>query len=132
MTLGEYLTRAAARPWIWGKEDCSSFPADWIFEQTGVDPMDAWRGGYVSESEANDLIAQAGGLAVLFGEGIDPIWPRTHEPREGAVGVISLPGADGAPIDVGAIHTGRRWSIKSPRGLALISSPLTVRAIWAR
>lgn len=132
MTLGEYLARAAARPWCWGAEDCSTFPADWILDQDGSDPMAAWRGLYASESEAHDLIAQAGGLAVLFGEGIDPIWARCEAAREGAIGVISLAGEDGAAIDVGAIHTGKRWTIKSPRGLALITAPLAVRAIWAR
>lgn len=132
MTLGEHLERAAAEPWVWGASDCSTFPADWILSQTGADPMAAWRGAYDSESGANDLIAVAGGLAVLFGEGIDPIWQRVDEPSPGAVGVVALPGDDGEPLDVGAIHTGKRWAIRSPRGLAMITEPLAVRAIWAK
>lgn len=132
MTLGEHLERAAREPWEWGASDCSTFPADWILAQSGRDPMDAWRGAYVSESEANELIAQSGGLIPLFAEGIDPIWPRADVPTEGAVAVVSLPGEDGTAIDVGAIFTGKRWAIRSPRGLAMITQPLAVGAIWAR
>ena len=132
MELGEYLQRAMSEPWVWGHADCSTHPANWILDQSGLDPMVAWRGAYDSESGAHDLIAAAGGLVELFARGIDPIWGRVDTPVLGAVGVISLPGADGEPIDVGAIHTGKRWSIKSPRGLAVITEPLAVRAIWAR
>jgi hypothetical protein len=132
MNLGEHLDRAAREPWQWGISDCSTFPADWILSLSGVDPMNAWRGGYATESEACEIITKAGGLAELFAHGIDPVWPRAEGAGEGAVGVISLRGDDGIEIDVGAVHTGRRWAVRSPRGIALITQPLAVRAIWAR
>lgn len=132
MTLGAYLTQAASEPWEWGWSDCSTHVADWVLGQTGIDPMAEWRGCYSSAAEAGELIDEAGGLEALFARGLDPIWNRRDEPREGAVGVVSLPGEGGEPIDVGAVHTGRRWSLKSPRGLACITEPLAVRAIWAR
>lgn len=132
MTLGEHLKLAAALPWVWGTSDCSTFPADWILDQSGTDPMAHWRGAYTTEREAEELIAGAGGLAALFADAIDPIWPRSYDPLEGAVGVIALAGEDGIEIDVGAIHTGKRWAIRSPRGLAMLTAPLAVRAIWAR
>lgn len=132
MTLAEYLELSIREPWEWGLSDCSTFPADWILALTGIDPMDEWRGAYASEGEANDIIAEAGSLTDLFGRGIDPIWQRCDEPTEGCVGVIVLRGEDGREIEVGAIHTGRRWAVRSPRGLAMLTEPLGVRAIWAR
>lgn len=131
MTLADHLARAAAQPWVWGVSDCSTFPADWMLDQTGIDPMAAWRGRYFDEVGAFEFIVEAGGLTELFAAGIDPIWPRVSWPREGAVGVVALPGQDGTEIDLGAIHTGRRWAIRSPRGLATITEPLAVRVIWA-
>lgn len=132
MTLADHLARAAAQPWGWGQDDCSTFPADWILDQSGRDPMAEWRGAYDSESGADALIDEAGGLVQLFARGIDPIWRRVDEPSEGAVGVVTLRGSDGIEVDVGAIHTGRRWAVRSPRGLACFSQPLAVRAMWAR
>jgi hypothetical protein len=131
MTLAEHLKRATAEPWAWGSSDCSTFPADWVLSQTGIDPMAHWRGAYSTEGEAEKLIADAGGLASLFADAIDPIWPRSYDAIEGAVGVVSFPSEQGPEIDLGAIHTGKRWAIRSPRGLAMISAPLAVRAIWA-
>lgn len=132
MLLGDHLKLAAETPWEWGVSDCSTFPADWILDQTGRDPMAEWRGLYGCEFEVYRLIAEAGGLVNLFSRGIDPIWPRAKEVSEGAVGVVSLNGEDGVRIDLGAIHTGKRWAIRSPRGLAMITEPLAVRRIWAR
>lgn len=132
MTLADHIERAMQSPWEWGRDDCSTFPADWIKAEGGLDPMAEWRGAYDNEAGANDLIDEAGGLVHLFARGIDPIWPRADEPSEGAVGVIALRGEDGEPIDVGAIHTGKRWAIRSPRGVAFLTEPLAVRALWAK
>lgn len=130
--LGEYLAAAAAQPWVCGTCDCTTYAADWVLACTNVDPMAKWR-GYTTEDEVERFIAEAGGLENLWDEGLAGIWPRVALPIVGAVGVINLPGEDGTPIDVGAIWTGRRWSIRSPRGIASLSvGPENVVAVWGR
>lgn len=132
MDLGAYLADAASRSWQWGLRDCTTHAANWVFTCTGVDPMAKWR-GYTTEDEVERFIAEAGGLENLWDEGLAGIWPRVDAPVAGVVGVITLPGEDGSPIDVGAIYTGRRWSIRSPRGIASLSvGPESVVAIWGR
>lgn len=61
-----YAARWAGLPWEWGAQDCCTFAADWVREQTGRDPMADLRGRYGSAGEADRLIAAAGGLVVLF------------------------------------------------------------------
>lgn len=92
--------------------------------------MREWRGTYDSESGAQSLIEEAGGLLALFDHGLLPIWSRAHRPSVGAVGLVVMPGEDREPIEIGALFTGKRWAVRSPRGLACFSTPLDVRAIW--
>jgi hypothetical protein len=118
--LAAYLAAAAGRPWAWGSDDCTTYAGDWVLACTGVDPIAQWR-GYSTEDEVERLIAEAGGLENLWDEGMAAVWPRAAIPSAGAVGIVTLPGQDGTPIDVGGIWTGRRWSIRSPRGIASLS-----------
>lgn len=132
MDLGAFLVAEAARPWEWGKADCSTTPADWVLAATGRDPMKKWR-GYTCEADVELLIAEAGSLHALWADGLSGIWRPAHEPVIGAVGLVSLPGEHGDPIEVGAIFSGKRWSLRTPRGMAGCSvDPCNVVAIWAR
>jgi hypothetical protein len=132
MDLGAFLVAEAARPWEWGKADCSTTPADWVLADTGIDPMGKWR-GYTCEADVELLIAQAGSLHALWAEGMADIWQPTIAPTIGAVGLIIMPGEHRRPIEVGAIFSGKRWSFRTPRGMAGCSvDPANVVAIWAR
>lgn len=132
MTLGEYLRSEMQRPWEWGWADCCTFAADWVLSRTAIDPLLPWRGTYCDEAGAEDIIAQAGGLLPLVALGMDAIWQRRETPCDGMVGVITLPGETGELIDIAAIHTGKRWAMRSPRGIAFLTQPMAVRASWAR
>ncbi len=121
MTLGDYLITASRKKHVYGGHDCCTFPADWCVDQGWPDPMVVWRAGYIDASPADD------GLLPLFASGMCGAGiPFADEPREGDVGVITVFGQE-----AGAIHTGRRWALVAPRGLAFISAdPAIVVQAW--
>lgn len=118
MTLGDYLALNARKPRVSGQHDCATFPADWVVECGHPDPMAKWRGTYASEAGAEFLIADAGGLTALFGEGLAAL-PNVSEFQAGDIGVISLLGEE-----AGSIFTGQRWAFVADRGLAFASLSL--------
>jgi len=115
IALGEYLRTVAARRRKAGEWDCAAFPCDWAQANGFPDPMAAWRGRYSTEGEALDLIAEAGGLAELFAEGMEGagLAPVDGEFRPGDIGVVQLLGEQ-----AGAVYTGERWALVADRGLA--------------
>lgn len=133
MELGDYLKAQMAQPWAWGSADCTTFAGDWVKACTGIDPMAKWR-GYRSEADVELLMAEAGGLLALWGEGMLGIWPRVRcEPRPGYIGIITVIGEYGAATDIGAIFTGKRWAFRSPRGIGAVSAIHDdVVAIWGK
>lgn len=121
--LGEFLAEAARRRRIAGVWDCCTFPAEWAMRNGHPDPMAKWR-GYESETEAEHLIAEAGGLDVLFAEGLAGL--EATDLRAGDIGVIGV-GAEQA----GAVFTGKRWAIVLDRGLGFTSiEPEHVLRVW--
>ncbi|MBB4620123.1 DUF6950 family protein, partial [Sphingomonas abaci] len=44
--LAAYLEPLRARPFAWGRHDCSTFAAGAVEAMTGVDPMPEFRGRY--------------------------------------------------------------------------------------
>lgn len=134
MDLGDYLKAQMAFPWVWAFSDCTTHAADWVRLLTGKDPMAKWRGTYRTEADVELLIAEAGGLAALWGEGMLPIWPRKAKSFDiGDVGIITVLDDEREPIQIGAIYTGKRWSFRSPRGIGAISiEPDNVVASWGK
>ena len=68
MTLAEFLREGAAKPFVWGRCDCSLWPADWVASQVGFDPAtgNVVEGGVEAQTEravANvDALLSAAGL----------------------------------------------------------------------
>lgn len=84
--LKAYLEAAETAPMVWGKSDCTVWPARWI-EQVRGEALDlpVWH----SRDEAHSLIAEAGSLVALW----DDVLSRaglfeTGAPELGDVGVI--------------------------------------------
>jgi len=121
MMLGEYLSQAARRKHTYGTHDCVTLPCDWAIMNGWPDPMAVWRGGYIDDAPARD------GLLDIFTAGFDGAGiPRTDDPREGDVGLITVFGHE-----AGAIFTGRRWALVAPRGLAFaMANPAIVARAW--
>lgn len=126
--LGEWLAAQGGRrrePGVW---DCCAMPAEWAIECGRPDPMALWRGTYATDEEAEERIAEAGGLAALFAIGMDDAGIReVADPEMGDIGVISL-GAH----EAGALFTGRRWAfVPLGRGLTFSSLDLSsVLRVW--
>lgn len=125
--LGAYLAAARTKPWRWRSHDCTAFPAIWAGFADALPP-------YASEAEAEALLHEAGGLALLWeravaarpGKAAD-ITPDEREP--GDVGVIEMIAPDLTQVEVGAIWTGKRWAFAPRRGgVAAIASAACLKA----
>lgn len=92
-------------------------PAAWSIACGTADPMAAWRGAYATDVEAEEILAREGGLAGIFGAGLEGVgWEPVNEPQAGDVGVVAL-----LDDEAGAIYTGRRWAFVATRGLGFTS-----------
>ena len=128
MTLSEYLHGLTGQKRIAGKHDCCTFPANWAIACGRPDPMKQWRGAYATDVEAEEIVADAGGLAGLFEMGMTAagIPPVDGDPQEGDIAVITLLGEE-----AGAIFTGKRWAFVPERGLGFVSLDREhVACIW--
>lgn len=116
--LGEFLRDAAHRRREAGVWDCCTFPAAWAIEGGYPDPMAAWRGAYASETEAEQLIAEAGDLAALYARGMAEagVPEAEGDPQPGDIGIVQLLGEQ-----AGAVYTGKRWALVADRGMAFAS-----------
>lgn len=114
MTLGEFLREAAAPgPW-----NCSTMPADWCVALGHPDFAAAWR-DTTDEVECETAAVDAGGLAILWGRGIGEALPMVEPPfQAGDIGVICTCG-----LEAGAIYTGERWAVRTPKGVSCAALP---------
>lgn len=64
--LAQFLSERRNEPFTWGAHDCATFAADGVVALTGADPLAGLRGAWASEEEANEVIAQGGGLEALL------------------------------------------------------------------
>lgn len=128
MTLAEYLDQAAQTPFAWGAHDCATFPAGWVLDCHGLDPMDGVRGLYQTREQAEALVLSSGSLAALWEAGAALVGaPRTSAPRYGDVGIVDIP-APGGSRQLGAIRVNRAWAMLGESGLIL--QPARCLAAW--
>lgn len=118
--LGAYLREGAARPWKAAVHDCCAWPARWA----GIELPP-----YSSDEEGRALVEEAGGLTALWTSIIAGKLERVENPQEGDIGIILAAGPGGRSTEVGAIFTGTRWAIASPRGGIACASTRPI-AIW--
>jgi hypothetical protein len=123
--LGEYLSAARTKPWLWREHDCCAFPAIW------ADMADALP-SYSCEAEAEAMLHAAGGLVPLWDAAAanraEEVTLSAIEP--GDIGVVELLGNDATIVECGAIWTGKRWAfVPAAGGVAAVSAP-TVLKVW--
>lgn len=129
-SLAAYLDAAKRAPFVWGKDDCTTFAADWCRRVTGRDPAEGLRGRWHSDVTAQGVIAAGGGLRRL-GDRLG--WPM----REGAAepGDIALLRRAGEPRTARrfAIAAAGFWAVKrAPVGVALLApETVIVACVWA-
>lgn len=128
MMLGPYLEELLGARRQAGIHDCCTLPANWAIACGRPDPMQRWRGTYLTDEEAERMIGDAGDLAMLFDVGMDDAGIReVSDPECGDIGVVELLGHQ-----AGAIFTGRRWAfVPATRGLGFVSlDPGAVLRLW--
>jgi hypothetical protein len=114
--LGEFFKERLGwprQPSVW---DCCGLPAGWARALGYDDPMAKYRGTYSTEEQARAIVAEAGGLLGIFGEGLEGVGAvrvdRDADLQPGDIGVIELLGDE-----AGAVYTGLRWAFVADRGL---------------
>ena len=95
--------------------DCISFPASWIWDQTGIDVVSEYRGTYHNKEQADAIISAAGGLVNLAGRQLALVSAkRVQEPRPGDIGVIVAPIGTSEQVHIGGICFGPVWAFITP------------------
>jgi len=125
--LTAFLTDAARRDFVRGRNDCMLFAADWVRTLTGRDPAAACRGVYDTEAGANAIISAAGGPEQIIDDNLRPLgWHRVSgDTARGDIALVAPPGHEPtAGVAVGA----KRIALLSHRGLVVW--PLPVIAAW--
>jgi len=129
--LRKYIAGAGSRRFAWGELDCCLFVADWVDRSCGIDPAAGWRGEDSSAAEARRR-ARCGFEAAMIDAMDMAGFARTEHPLPGDVAVVNGPivGRSGRVRvhPVGAIRTGRIWSVKTMLGV--VGAPFEVVAAW--
>ena len=64
--IADYIARTRATPFAWGRCDCCTWPADYIVERHGIDPMADLRGAYSTAFGARQIKIAQGGILGLW------------------------------------------------------------------
>lgn len=121
-----FLCRAAAEPFAYGEWDCAMTLANWVKEQSGVDPAPDLRGAYATEEGWLEIVADEGSLLMLV-ERL-ALAARLHEVSDyqrGDIAVVTIPGLG----EAGAIRGEGRWVMKLA-GRMVGASDQRVAAAW--
>jgi hypothetical protein len=95
--------------------DCITFLATWVQDQTGVDVARAFRGAYNDKAGAEAIIAAHGGLVPLVERQLSEVSARrVQTPAPGDIGVIVAPGGTSEQTQIGAICFGPVWAFITP------------------
>lgn len=91
--LASYLARAGRLQFGWGGEiDCWLFGFDWVYERTGIDALEEFRGRYASAREQRFFIKAHGGTRAFAERLLLPLgYARTENPLAGDVALAWAP-----------------------------------------
>lgn len=123
--LTAYLVRCSRHPFVWGRNDCATFIADWVREATGCDGMADLRGCYTTQDGAERLHGPLGLVGTV----------RRCARRVGLLRTLGAHPGDIAVVRHGreigcAIRTARGWALRIDRGLVVVPSARVIAA-WA-
>lgn len=128
--VGAFLAKAGRTPFVYGGFDCCLWLADWLVALGYPDPAAHLRGRYATAMGCARILNRNGGVLGVVSDcaARAGLWP-TLTPKADDVGVILVETAKGLE-QVGAICTGPRWSVLSPRGLlSLTTQPLSAWSV---
>lgn len=128
--LGNFVSRAANRGFIWGQHDCMLFVADWAKCLTGQDPGARWRGTYRTEAEGDAILATGPGPGpILHGVLTEQGWRAiVCNFRVGDICIVQGPTRTGRAL-AAAVYNGRgRSTVLTKRGIVV--APLPILLGW--
>ena len=125
--LSQFLNRAAAIPFAWGRHDCLLWLADWIAERRGLDPASELRGKYSTMLQAARIVREAGGVARLVdistrALGLSRAMPGAPNAwKRGDIAVVAVGGEGGQHFGnaAGAILLGGSAALICEAGLVM-------------
>lgn len=120
MTLDEYFSEWARRPFAWGRTDCVQFAAGWVRECRGTDYAAGY--AYQDEQGAAQVMAAADGLEALVTRHLGPL---NRDRRGIARGDVILSAFDRGPT-LGIAVGPRAFLLRTPRGLIPVQAELAI------
>lgn len=132
MTLQEFLRLPHRFRWGGqGGDDCTTFCASWVEEETGTDPALMLRGTYRDCDGAHALLDAAGGLVPFMASHLEPLgYVRTNDPQDGDIGAVLAPVGLDESKEIGAIRYGPLWAILGPS--RVVTKQAEFIAAWRR
>lgn len=120
-SLGDFLRSriGSTSPW-----NCSTMPADWCIQLGYPDFAAAWR-DTLDVALCDAVVSGAGGLLVLWDQGIGDGLRVTDDPDAGDIAVLAI-----GEREVGGVFTGERWATQAGRRLHFLA-PEQVRVVKA-
>lgn len=123
--LAEYMRRALAAPFAYGKTDCCTTANRWIESECGVSPLLASGYDFENKPQAETAMAANGGLAKATVSAMRKAGlKRTKSPQAGDVGVVEMLGR----VCV-AISDGNVWFARDECGV-IADARARVIAAW--
>jgi hypothetical protein len=126
MIVEEFLAAESRSPFRWGETDCASMVDRWIALRTGSSPLDAFGRRHSNEADAQEWLAEPGGLLRAFRQAMCAVSAReTKDPVEGDVGLAIR----GRKL-CSAIHAGSHWVSRDAEGFMAMPHNSFLRA-WS-
>jgi len=123
--LSEYLRAAAARPFVWGKDDCATFVIAWMDRQFGSNVLPLWSGLYDSAAGCSDYIERNGGF-IAAAKAFSAHFPLAEaSPKPGNVVLAMFKGTEAMGIRV----DDRDVALRTHHGL-IVTARVHVLAEW--
>lgn len=134
--LAEYLGAAARRKFVWGEFDCFLFVANWVFEQTGIDPAGEYRGAYTTAREGRSLMRANGGVLAFAHDRLTTAGCRSaDDSHSGDIGLARIGFKRWrnriVMVPAGAIRVRKNlWAVKPADGRQLLVQQFSVLKTW--
>ena len=125
MNIQEFISKELETSFDISINDCCHTCDRWVFDQTGISPMQDYGISYLSEEESKSLLKKEKGILVGISEAMNCSgFMRTKNPSVGDVGIILFDDKI-AP----AIYTGSSWFTRHKDGFVDQVNPKVLR-IW--